>query len=141
MERKFDRMEAFAAAFSEGRFEREYHGYFELFNKGEYYEAHDVLEHLWLQRKGTAEYNFFKALIQYAGCFVHLKKAKTGPAIRLFRLCHSYLGEYPDCYRGLDLSQLRTEIGQWVESVEKSADGFQWDRVEPPVLWLGPDSN
>ena len=76
-----------------------YLAYFECFNKGLYYEAHDVLEQLWLrEREKVGENgNFFKGLIQLAGAFVHLRKqyerpwhAKDGrrmlPAARLFRL-------------------------------------------------------
>lgn len=45
-----------------------YAAYFHHFNRGDYYEAHDVLESLWLERgrqaKGAA---FYQGLIQLAG--------------------------------------------------------------------------
>ena len=94
-----------------------YLAYFSCFNDGGYYEAHDVLEHLWL--KGRDEnYAFFKGLIQLAGAFVHLKKQferpthpKDGrrlhPAVRLFRMALKNLEPYPNPYMGLDLDQVR----------------------------------
>ncbi len=95
-----------------------YLAYFRCFNSGDYYEAHDVLEHLWL--KGRDEnYAFFKGLIQLAGAFVHLKKQyerpahpKDGrrmfPAVRLFRLALKNLENYPNPYMGLNLGDVRT---------------------------------
>lgn len=93
-----------------------YAGYFTCFNAGEYYEAHDVLENLWLETRG-AEHLFYKGLIQIAGAFVHLQKqflhpshAKHGrrlrPAVRLFRLGIGNLAPYAPRHRQLDLTAL-----------------------------------
>src|SRR5688572_33201127 len=73
-----------------------YQGYFACFNLQQYYEAHDVLEDLWLESRDD-NYLFYKGLIQVAGAFVHLQKQylrpdhpKDGrrmhPAVRLFEL-------------------------------------------------------
>jgi predicted metal-dependent hydrolase len=78
-----------------------YLGFFRCWNEQRYYEAHDVLEHLWL-RTDTEDANYFKGLIQAAGGFVHLQKQfqrpthpKDGrrlfPAVRLFRLAEKNL--------------------------------------------------
>jgi predicted metal-dependent hydrolase len=106
-----------------------YLGWFEHFNAGRYYEAHDVLEHLWLRTTGE-EHAFFKGLIQLAGAFVHLKKqqerpwhAKDGrrlaPAVRLFRLAERNLTPYPARYLDLDLSAVLRLCDSWVEAIEK----------------------
>ena len=50
-----------------------YRAFFRCWNEQQYYEAHDVLEQLWLNTK-SADADFFKGLIQAAGAFVHLKK-------------------------------------------------------------------
>ncbi len=93
-----------------------YLGWFECFNDGRYYEAHDVLEHLWLQRRDE-NYGFYKGLIQFAGAFVHLQKqylrpthAKDGrrlrPAARLFALASANLAPYLPRHLGLDVAEL-----------------------------------
>ena len=73
-----------------------YRAYFRLWNEQRYYQAHDVLEHIWLKTK-TEDAHFFKGLIQAAGAFVHLTKtvrasdsSETWPAIvnRPLRLFH-----------------------------------------------------
>jgi predicted metal-dependent hydrolase len=51
-----------------------YAGYFDCFNRQLFYEAHEVLEHLWLKDKYGPNGAFYKGLIQLAGAFVHLQK-------------------------------------------------------------------
>src|SRR2546423_13704317 len=70
-------------------------GYFECFNRGLFYEAHDVLEELWLGVRKGPDDAFYKALIQLAGAFVHLQKKRLGPAAALFKLAHANLQKYP----------------------------------------------
>ena len=45
-----------------------YAAYFHHFNRGDYYEAHDVLESLWLEGgRGAKSAAFYQGLIQLAG--------------------------------------------------------------------------
>ena len=46
-----------------------YRAYFRCWNEQRYYEAHDVLEQLWLNND-TADDNFFKGLIQAAAALL-----------------------------------------------------------------------
>lgn len=91
-----------------------YLGYFECFNRERYYEAHDVLEELWLaEGKTGANYGFYKGLIQLAGAFVHLQKNRLGPAVTLFNLAESYLRPYLVHHQRLDLNQVVILIQDW----------------------------
>ena len=107
--KKHDRMTAFVASLDTDPALAAnpcYQGYFRCFNDGLYYEAHDVLEHLWLGNgRDDANHAFYKGLIQVAGAFVHLRKqyehpahAKHGrrlrPAVRLFALAQANLTPY-----------------------------------------------
>jgi hypothetical protein len=96
-----------------------YLGYFVCFNRGDYYEAHDVLENLWLRlpRAENADYAFFKGLIQIAGAFVHLRKQyerpahpKDGrrlrPACRLFDLGMQNIATYSPRHHRLNVEKL-----------------------------------
>ncbi|MGB0582428.1 MAG: DUF309 domain-containing protein, partial [Limisphaerales bacterium] len=62
-----------------------YLGFFECFNRQLFYEAHDVLEELWLECRKTEKDEFYKALIQLAGAFVHLQKNRIQASGKLFR--------------------------------------------------------
>ena len=83
-----------------------YLGYFKCFNEQLYYEAHDVLEELWLQDRLGPNGDFYKGLIQLAGAFVHLQKNRLGPASKLFNLAINNLQKYGSIHDDLDLDHL-----------------------------------
>jgi predicted metal-dependent hydrolase len=95
-----------------------YLGYFECFNQEMFYEAHDVLEELWLAGRGGPNDAFYKALIQFAGAFVHLQKGRLRPAAALFRLAQSYLVAYPARHEALNVEEVRGLIIEWIGRLE-----------------------
>ena len=108
-----------------------YTGFFTCFNRGEYYEAHDVLEQLWLRTPG-ANHAFFKGLIQIAGAFVHLRKQflrpehpKDGrrlrPAARLFDLGMRNVEPYGPVHLRLDVTALRALCEAHATALTESA--------------------
>ena len=128
--KKSDRISALVGRLGPGpatALDPHYTGYFTCFNAAQYYEAHDVLEHLWLQcRDGNAL--FYKGLIQIAGAFVHLQKqyhhplhAKHGrrlrPAVRLFQLGAKNLAPFAPRHLGLDVAALRLRCAQLAEEI------------------------
>lgn len=148
--KKAERMEAYVASLGmAGReFDPCYLGYFACFNSGEYYEAHDVLEHLWLQGREDGNYAFYKGLIQLAGAFVHLKKQRARPhhpkdgrrlhpAVRLFRLAQKNLEAYRPLHHALDLEEVNRLIEQHIEAIESSAfTRNPWTPETAPFLAL-----
>lgn len=92
-----------------------YLGFFECFNAGEYYEAHDVLEELWLPSRGQPDDLFYKGLIQLAGAFVHFQKRRMGPGIALLKLAESNFARFPTPRHGLDLRGVMNSCGTWIK--------------------------
>jgi predicted metal-dependent hydrolase len=90
-----------------------YLGFFDCFNRQEFYEAHDVLEDLWLPDRRGPDGNFYKGLIQLAGAFVHVQKGRLQPAGALLRLACQNLAAYPRVHHGLDLVFVRKLAGEW----------------------------
>jgi predicted metal-dependent hydrolase len=93
-----------------------YRAFFRCWNERRYYEAHDVLEQLWL-KTDSGDADFFKGLIQAAGAFVHLQKRfehpahakhsrRLPPAVRLFRLAEKNLSSFGPRHHGLDVAAL-----------------------------------
>ena len=95
-----------------------YLGYFECFNRQLFYEAHDVLEELWLAQRAGPNYGFYKGLIQLAGAFVHLQKNRLKPAMALFKLAEANLEKYPLKYECLDLGLVLELIRSWKDELE-----------------------
>ncbi|NBS06609.1 MAG: DUF309 domain-containing protein [Verrucomicrobia bacterium] len=92
-----------------------YAAYFHHFNREDYYEAHDVLESLWLEEGRKARgAGFYQGLIQLAGAFVHLRKhfehpghrvhrQRLAPAYRLLDLAEKNLAGYGKEWEGVRL--------------------------------------
>jgi predicted metal-dependent hydrolase len=91
-----------------------YQAFFQCWNEKRYYEAHDVLEQLWLKTT-SPDADYFKGLIQAAGAFVHLQKhfeyplhakhsKRLSPALRLFRLAEKNLSQFAPRHHGLDVA-------------------------------------
>jgi len=102
-------------------FEPQYFAFFECFNQGLYFEAHDVLEELWLPRRAEQNGLFYKGLIQLAGAFVHLQKGRLQPAGALFNLARANLERYSPLHDRLDVKSVLEVIGNWRGKLEEGA--------------------
>ncbi len=124
-----------------------YRAFFHCWNEKRYYEAHDVLEQLWLKTK-SRDADYFKGLIQAAGAFVHLQKRfenpshakhsrRLSPAVRLFRLAEKNLSGFTPRHHGLDVAAfcqlLRACADQIVASDYKTNP---WSPETAPTLKL-----
>lgn len=107
-----------------------YRGFFRCWNEQHYYEAHDVLEHLWL-RTDSADADYFKGLIQAAGGFVHLQKhfqfpdhrvhgRRLGPAVRLFALAQKNLTPFAPVRHRFEVSDLLALVSRTSEAIVHS---------------------
>jgi predicted metal-dependent hydrolase len=104
-----------------------YLAFFRCWNEQQYYEAHDVLEQLWLNT-GSPDADFFKGLIQAAGAFVHLQKhfehpshakhsRRLPPAVRLFRLAEKNLASFAPWHQGLDVAGLCQLLSRYADEI------------------------
>ena len=124
-----------------------YQGYFTCFNAQQYYEAHDVLENLWLERRDE-HHDFFKGLIQFAGAYVHLQKQfvhpthpkhgrRMRPAARLFQLAAKNLARYAPEHLQLDVEAVLRRCEQLAEAiVEGGYERNPWEPERAPQLHL-----
>ena len=125
-----------------------YRAYFRCWNDQLYYEAHDVLEHLWLNTD-TGDDNFFKGLIQAAGAFVHLQKnyqhpthakhsRRLRPAVRLLELAEKNLALFAPKHHALDVEGLLELLRATRQKI--MASDFKtnpWSPENAPKLHLG----
>src|SRR6266513_6055955 len=127
-ERISDFVRSLESGFTEGASRNYYTAFFQLWNAQKYYEAHDVLEQLWLVEKNAELVRFYQALIQAAGAFVHLQKnfhqpshpkhsRRLPPATRLLALALRNLEGLPDEYHALDLPMLREVLLRYREEI------------------------
>jgi hypothetical protein len=118
MSRKSARIAAAIEQFQGQDLDACYLGFFDCFNRQLFYEAHDVLEELWLPQRQAPEGNFYKGLIQLAGAFVHLQKNRLRPAGRLLKLSRSNLLPYPAIHWKLEVAATIELIEKWLSKLE-----------------------
>jgi predicted metal-dependent hydrolase len=138
MTHKSPKIDALLAGFPElPGFNRHYTGFFRCFNAQLYYEAHDVLEEVWLPIRGQAQAKFYQGLIQMAGGFVHLQKGRLGPGARLFALALANFEAYPARHEGIDLDAIRRVCRETRQAIIDSGETRNpWSQEKAPQLEL-----
>jgi predicted metal-dependent hydrolase len=110
-----------------------YLGYFECFNQQRFFEAHEVLEALWLPQRDGPNGLFYKGLIQLAGAFVHWQKNRPGPSAALFKLARTNLQKYPATHEGLSVKNVLVMTEEWLGQITAIPPG-----VIPPAPTNAP---
>jgi uncharacterized protein len=98
-----------------------------LFNRREFFEAHEVWEDLWHDTAGP-ERRFFQGLIQAAVAVYHAGNGNVPGATRLFHSGRRYMAAFPTYHLGLDVASF------WREMEEALADFLTTPRLASPML-------
>jgi uncharacterized protein len=101
----------------------------ELFNHGEFFEAHEVLEDVW-RVAPQVEKKFLQGLIQVAVSFHHRSARNIVGARSLLERGCSNLSCYPGSYAGIDLDNLRESLARWHEALSEGSPAPPMPRVE-----------
>jgi predicted metal-dependent hydrolase len=80
----------------------------ELFNRGEFYECHEVLEDIWRPATGADRF-FLQSVIHFAvGFYHHQQNNPTGARLQLDKALRKLAGYLP-AYRDVDTAKLYRE--------------------------------
>src|ERR1044072_2043864 len=100
----------------------------ELFNAGEYFECHEVLEEAWTPERGPRRL-FLQALIHVAvGCYHHGRGNPVG-AIRQLRKALRKMGAYLPDFEGVDTARLHRETAAVLEQMEAGTGVPDYPRI------------
>jgi len=72
-----------------------------LFNRRDYFDAHEVWESLWMDTSSD-EKRFYQALIQAAVALYHFGNGNLRGAYKLYHSSRAYMERYDPVYLGLD---------------------------------------
>lgn len=72
-----------------------------LFNRGDFFEAHEAWEALWMETFGP-ERQFYQGLIQAAVGLCHFCNGNLRGAVKLYRSSRDYMARYGSPFLGLD---------------------------------------
>ena|SRR5579863_1365854 len=84
------------------------------FNAGEFFEAHEVWEEIWLASHGS-EKAFLQGLIQIAAAFHHHARGNTRGLNSLLIAGLAKIEGAPNDYRDVALEEFRAEVSRWLE--------------------------
>ena len=88
-----------------------------LFNSGEFYEAHEVLEDVW-RAAPVAEKKFIQGVIQLAVAFHHHSTGNVVGALSLLKRGSRNLSRYPNDFAGLRLPELLASTSNWQHALQ-----------------------
>lgn len=126
MSHKSDKIAKILAGIPSSRYDPRYVGYFECFNRELFYEAHDVLEELWLASRDTPEARYYQGLIMATGAFVHFQNDRPKAASNLLRAAIERLKPFGRAHLGFAVGAFVACLESWLYLVEST------DRRENP---------
>jgi len=99
-----------------------------LFNHGEYFECHEVLEEAWTPERDPRRL-FLQSLIHMAVGFYHNQRGNPTGATRQLRKGLRKLGAYlPACER-IDTARLEREVQVVLEAIEQGDPVSSYPRI------------
>jgi CheY-like chemotaxis protein len=82
-----------------------------LFNRGEYFEAHEVLEDAWNADESAAK-ELYRAILQVAVAYLQIERRNFRGAAKMFLRVRQWIDPLPETCRGVDVSDLRANAFQ-----------------------------
>ncbi|MCS6910281.1 MAG: DUF309 domain-containing protein [Anaerolineales bacterium] len=79
-----------------------------LFNKQDFFEAHEVLERAWNEETGPAR-ELYRGLLQVAVAYLQIERGNYTGALKMFLRLRQWLDPLPDVCRGIHVAQLRRD--------------------------------
>jgi predicted metal-dependent hydrolase len=112
----------------------------EHFNRCDFFEAHEVWEHLWADYSGPSR-KFYQGLIQVAVCLHHFGNGNIRGAKKLYYGCRGYLEPYLPRHEGLNLEKLLAELEICCRPILESKEEFPKIDIVPDLIpEIHPDS-
>lgn len=78
------------------------------FNRGNYYEAHEDLEHAWVAEVHVVR-NLYQGILQAGVAYFQIQRGNYWGAIKMFLRAFQWLEAMPDTCHGIDVAKLRTD--------------------------------
>jgi len=80
----------------------------QLYNQGEYFEAHEVLEAAWRQDQ-TPGRELYQGILQVGIAYLQIERGNYLGALKMFLRARRWLDPLPDQCRGVQVEQLRQD--------------------------------
>jgi predicted metal-dependent hydrolase len=102
----------------------------ELFNEGEFWEAHEAWEGAWMPHRAEPGSDFFKGLIQVAAGWHHYRRHNRNGALIKWGTGAGYLRGHLPVAHGVELAPLV----EHTDAARARLEATDWVELEPPRL-------
>ena len=103
-------------------------------NRGDYHEAHEIFEDIWLELDKREEKDIVQTLAQADALAVHIETGNLGAAQRLMRQLPELLHTFPEDYRKINLIEFREWIAEMILTIPNTPDISEISSKVPPKL-------
>lgn len=123
----------------EGRLHRGLGEGVNLYNAGRFFEAHEVLEDVWLEEEGDDK-TFLQGIIKIAAAFHHYGKGTYRGMRNLLQAGSQMLKPYRPSYRGIELAGFLSQIEAWIPRAAQLVAGEKLGHSEsiPSLVYRPP---
>ena len=83
----------------------------ELFNRGEFFEAHEELESAW-NKDSSPGRELYRAILQVAVAYLQIERGNFPGAVKMFQRLRQWIDPLPEECRGVDVARLREQARQ-----------------------------
>jgi predicted metal-dependent hydrolase len=111
----------------------------ELFNRGQYFEAHESLETAWREETQPIR-ELYRGVLQAAVVYLHITRGNLAGALKVHARCRRWLDRWPETCRGIAVGKLRQDLETAVREFERlgpaGVDRFDLSLLKP-VIYAG----
>jgi predicted metal-dependent hydrolase/CheY-like chemotaxis protein len=108
------------------------------FNRGKYFEAHELLELAWKEDSSPAR-ELYRAILQVGVAYLQIERGNYNGAVKMFLRLRQWIDPLPAICRGVDVARLRQDANQ-VEQALLALGPHQMDSFDhslfKPVLYI-----
>ncbi len=80
-----------------------------LFNQRDYWEAHEVLEHAWIEAQGQPIGEVYRAILQVGVAYYQIQRGNYRGALKMFLRSVQWLDPLPDECQGINVAQFKAD--------------------------------
>jgi hypothetical protein len=89
-----------------------------LFNRHEFWEAHEVLEHAWMEVRPAPIGELYRSILQIGVAYYQIQQQNYRGAIKMFLRAIQWLDPLPDICQGVDVAQFKRDAAAVRQTLE-----------------------
>jgi len=108
-----------------------------LFNRGEYFEAHEALEDAWRDEESEIR-DLYRGILQIAVTYLHITRGNYTGAVKVYGRSQKWLKKYPAVCQGVNVKQLLADAKNIMDALqalgEENITSFDRSLFKPILL-------